>query len=173
MPKTNKIVFIGPMGAGKTTIGKHIAQHLHCNFYDSDRIIEERTGVSIPLIFELEGEAGFRKRETEVIRELCQKDDYVLATGGGAVLKQENQRLLRQNSLIVFLNASLDQLYERTSRDRNRPLLQTDKPREKLKQLLQERLPVYTELADIIVKTDNQSVYQTVNQILEKIRKYS
>ncbi len=160
------------MGAGKTTIGKQVAEQLGCDFFDSDRVIEQRTGVSIPLIFELEGEAGFRKRETEVLKDLCKNENFVLATGGGAVLREENRKLLRQNSLVVFLNASLDQLYERTSRDRNRPLLQTENPREKLKMLLDERLGIYQNLADIIVKTDDQSVYQTVNQILEKIKKF-
>jgi shikimate kinase len=167
--KNNKIIFVGPMGAGKTTIGKQVAGHLGCEFYDSDRVIEDRTGVSIPLIFELEGEEGFRKRETEVLIELCSKQNIVLATGGGAILKKQNRDLLSTDSLVVFLKASLEQLYERTRRDRNRPLLQTENPREKLKSILEQRLALYEQLADLIIKTDNQSVFQTVTQILEQI----
>ncbi|MFK5893219.1 MAG: shikimate kinase AroK [Pseudomonadota bacterium] len=172
MLNKQRIVFVGPMGAGKTTIGKQIASHLGCDFYDSDRVIEERTGVSIPLIFELEGEEGFRRRETEVLTELCNNQNIVLATGGGAVLREENRKILQANSLVIFLNASLEQLFERTCRDRNRPLLQTKNPKQKLKKLLEERLAIYEQMSHIIVKTDNQSIHHTVNNILEKIDAY-
>jgi len=169
MLNKEKIIFIGPMGAGKTTIGKQVASHLGCDFYDSDRVIEERTGVSIPLIFEVEGEDGFRRRETEVLAELCANNNIVIATGGGAILREENRKILQNNTLVIFLNASLEQLFERTCKDRNRPLLQTKDPKEKLKQLLDERLTIYKQMADIIVTTDHQSIYHTVNNILERI----
>jgi shikimate kinase len=171
MSNKQKIVFIGPMGAGKTTIGKQVAIQLGCDFYDSDRVIEERTGVSIPLIFELEGEEGFRRRETEVIEALCKNKNIVLATGGGAILSKVNRKTLQKKSLVIFLNASLEQLFERTCKDRNRPLLQAKDPKQKLKDILEQRLSIYEEMADIILKTDNQSVHHTVNDILEKIKK--
>jgi len=158
------------MGAGKTTIGKRVSQYFHCDFYDSDKMIEERTGVSIPLIFELEGEAGFRKRETDVLIDLMQMKNLVLATGGGSVLKEENRILLKEDSLIIFLNANLEQLYHRTAHDKNRPLLQSDDPKEKLRSILEERLPIYTELADIIIETDHQSINVAVNAIIKKIQ---
>jgi len=169
MLNKEKIIFIGPMGAGKTTIGKQVASHLGCDFYDSDRVIEERTGVSIPLIFEVEGEDGFRRRETEVLAELCDNHNIVIATGGGAILREENRKILQNNTLVIFLNASLEQLFERTCKDRNRPLLQTKDPKEKLKQLLDERLAIYKQMADIIITTDNQSIYHTVSNILNQI----
>jgi shikimate kinase len=169
MLNKEKIIFIGPMGAGKTTIGKQVASHLGCDFYDSDRVIEERTGVSIPLIFELEGEDGFRRRETDVLAELCDNNNIVIATGGGAILREENRKILQTNTLVIFLNASLEQLFERTCKDRNRPLLQTKDPKEKLKQLLDERLAIYKQMADIIITTDNQSIYHTVSNILNQI----
>jgi len=169
MLNKERIVFVGPMGAGKTTIGKQVASHLGCDFYDSDRVIEDRTGVSIPLIFELEGEEGFRRRETEVLKDLCNNKNTVIATGGGAILREENRKILQKNSLVIFLNASLEQLFERTCRDRNRPLLQTQDPKQKLKKLLEERLSIYEQMSDIIVKTDNQSIHHTVSNILEHI----
>ncbi|MFK5985696.1 MAG: shikimate kinase AroK [Pseudomonadota bacterium] len=167
--KYEKIIFVGPMGAGKTTIGKRVASFLGCDFFDSDRVIEERTGVSIPLIFELEGEEGFRRRETEVLEELCKDKNIVLATGGGAILSEKNRQILQKNALVIFLTASLEKLFERTSRDRNRPLLQTKDPKQKLKKLLEERLAIYEEMSDIIVTTDHQSIQQTVSQIIEQI----
>ena len=172
MLNKEKIIFIGPMGAGKTTIGKQVASHFGCDFYDSDRVIEERTGVSIPLIFELEGEEGFRRRETEVLADLCEKKNIVIATGGGAILREENRKILQNNSLVIFLDASLEQLFERTCKDRNRPLLQTKDPKEKLKQLLDQRLAIYRQMADIIITTDNQSIYHTVSHILNQIDAY-
>ena len=126
------IILIGPMGAGKTTIGRQIARLFKFDFFDSDREIEQRTGASIPLIFELEGEEGFRRREQEVISQLCNKTHIVLATGGGAVLKKENQLALKRSGTIVYLCAGIDDLLARTAKDKNRPLLQTDNPREKI-----------------------------------------
>lgn len=171
MQNKENIVLVGPMGAGKTTIGKRIAQHFNCDFFDSDKVIEEKTGVSIPLIFELEGEDGFRKREAEVLQNLMSKEKIVLATGGGAVLLEENRNVLKENSIIIFLNASLEQLYKRTCRDKNRPLLQTENPKEKLKKILSERIDIYRDLSQLIIDTDNQSINYTVHSIIETIQK--
>jgi len=159
------------MGAGKTTIGRKIAQQYNSEFYDSDRVIEERTGVSIPLIFDLEGEKGFRKREAEVISDLITKENIVLATGGGAVLLEENRKLMKENAFIIFLNASIEQLFNRTSRDKNRPLLQTDNPKKKLQQILNERMDIYKSIADLEVVTDNQSISLTVNNLIKTLSK--
>jgi len=156
------------MGAGKTTIGRHIARLLNFDFFDSDREIEERTGVAIPLIFELEGEAGFRRREKDMIAELAQKKKIVLATGGGAILDSSNQQVLRNSGTIVYLSASLDDLLERTAKDKNRPLLQNADPRAKLKAILAEREPIYRELADIVLQTNKMTVHSAVNK-LEKL----
>ncbi len=164
----SNIILIGPMGAGKTTIGRQIARILGFDFFDSDKEIEERTGVSIPLIFELEGEEGFRKREQDVISELTQKKRIVLATGGGAVLKAENQKTLKRSGTVIYLCAGIDDLLERTAKDKNRPLLQTDNPRAKLQAILTEREPIYRELADIILETNKMSVHAAVKE-LEKL----
>jgi len=132
------IVLVGPMGSGKSTIGRQLANALKKEFRDSDHEIVARTGASIPLIFEIEGEEGFRKREAAMIDELTQLDGIVLATGGGAVLREENRKHLTQRGVVLYLYASVEQLFERTSRDHNRPLLQTENPRQKL----QHRAPV-------------------------------
>ncbi|MCP3850825.1 MAG: shikimate kinase AroK [Gammaproteobacteria bacterium] len=153
------------MGAGKTTIGRQIARLLNFDFFDSDREIEERTGVTIPQIFDFEGEEGFRSREQKVIAELTQKKNIVLATGGGAVLKKENQELLKCSGQVVYLCAGIDDLLERTSMDKNRPLLQTNDPRKKLESILTEREPIYRELADIILETNKMTVHAAVKKL--------
>jgi shikimate kinase len=168
----NNIILIGPMGAGKTTIGRHIAQVLNFDFYDSDKEIEERTGASIPLIFELEGEEGFRKREQDVIKELVQKKCIVLATGGGVVLRENNRQLLKRSGVVVYLHAEVGQLLERTSMDKNRPLLQTADPKAKLKKIMCEREPFYRELADIILETNRMSVNMAVSALEDRLRNY-
>ncbi len=139
MKVPGNIFLIGPMGSGKSTIGRHLAELLKMNFVDADHEIERRTGASIPLIFEIEGEAGFRKRETAVIDELTRKENVVLATGGGAVIAEANRRALHSRGTVVYLQAPLDTLFERTRKDRNRPLLQTENPRARLEALLRER----------------------------------
>ena len=164
------IFFVGPMGAGKTTIGRQLAKQLKRYFYDSDREIEQRTGVSIPLIFELEQEEGFRKREQAMIDELTQLENIVLATGGGAVLAPENRNHLSTRGYVIYLYAPISQLLRRTSHDKNRPLLQTDNPRQKLEQLMAVRDPLYREVADTIIKTDNLPVKQVVKQIIQLSR---
>lgn len=168
----SNIILIGPMGAGKTTIGRHIAQLLDFGFYDSDKEIEERTGASIPLIFELEGETGFRKREQAVIRELVEKKHIVLATGGGAVLNENNRLALKHSGVVVYLHAEIDQLLERTSKDKNRPLLQTADPRAKLEQIIRERDPFYRALADVILETNKMSVNAAVAALDDRLRHY-
>jgi len=162
----NRIFLIGPMGVGKTTIGHQLAQSLDKSFCDSDKIIEQRTGANIPLIFELEGEDGFRKRETAALDELTHEDNIVLATGGGAVLRQENRDFLKKRGYIIYLKAELEQLMHRTAKDRNRPLLQTEDPRAKLAEILAQRTPIYESLADLIIDTGKQNTQATVKKIL-------
>lgn len=157
------------MGAGKSTIGRQLATVLKRDFRDSDHEIIARTGASIPLIFEIEGEEGFRKREAAMIDELTRLGGIVLATGGGAVLREENRQRLKERGVVIYLYASLDQLYERTARDRNRPLLQTEDPRGKLEQLLTERDPLYREVADMVVHTDDRSIKSVVKEILVRL----
>lgn len=154
------------MGAGKTSVGRQLAKAMDCEFLDSDREIETRTGVNIPTIFDIEGETGFRKREQQIIDELSQHEGLVLATGGGAILASKNRACLQQRGTVVYLSASAEQLYKRTRRDRNRPLLQTDNPRQRIVELLEIRDPLYRETADITLDTDGHSVRWVVDQIL-------
>lgn len=163
------IFFVGLMGAGKTTVGKHLAKSLEMDFYDTDQEIEKRTGVRIPTIFEMEGEAGFRKREILMIDELTQLPNIVLATGGGAVLNAENRQHLATRGTVIYLRASVQDLYLRTRFDRNRPLLQNTNAQAKLEQLFSERDPLYREVAHHIVDTGNQPVANIVQKIEELI----
>lgn len=167
----NNIYFIGLMGAGKTTIGRLLAKQLGKDFYDSDVEIERKTGVKIPLIFELEGEAGFRKRETTAIDELTKLDNIVLATGGGAVLLPENRQLLKSHGTVIYLRAKVNDLYQRTRNDRGRPLLRGANPKQKLEQLYLARDPIYTELADYIVDTGAQSANEITSYIEQLLSK--
>ena len=157
------------MGAGKSTIGRQLSEALGMAFVDSDKEIETRTGVDIPLIFELEGEAGFRKREKAMIHELAERSATVLATGGGAVLDAENRSVLSARGTVIYLHASIDQLAKRTARDRNRPLLQTEDPRRKLEELMAIREPLYREVADIAIDTSGRSVRAVVKDLLERL----
>lgn len=166
----NNIILIGPMGAGKTTIGRQIAKVFSYDFYDSDREIEERTGASIPLIFDLEGEEGFRKREQNIITYLCTKQHIVLATGGGAILRKTNQDSLKRSGIVVYLSADIDDLLERTAKDKNRPLLQADNPKAILKKILIEREPIYRQLADIILTTNKMTVHTAVKELENKLK---
>jgi shikimate kinase len=152
------IFLVGLMGAGKTSVGKLLAKRLGKDFYDCDQEIEHATGVKIPVIFEIEGEAGFRAREARMLAELAGRHDIVLATGGGAVLSAGNRKLLAGNGVVVYLRAVAADLWQRTRHDRNRPLLKTAEPRAKLEQLFAERDPLYRSVADIIVDTGSQSV---------------
>lgn len=165
MQMTGNIFLVGLMGAGKTTVGKQLSRHLGKAFYDADHEIERRTGVNIPLIFELEGEAGFRKREAGVIEELTALCNIVLATGGGAVLQAQNRHCLQRNGTVIYLRAQVAELWQRTRNDRNRPLLQGLDPRAKLEQLFVERDPLYREVADFTVDTGGQPVSVIVHHI--------
>jgi shikimate kinase len=158
MSKRDNLYLVGLMGAGKTTVGRLLARHYGCTFHDSDHEIEARTGVKIPVIFEIEGEAGFRRREETAIAELTALSGIVLATGGGAVLSETNRENLKNSGVVIYLRGSPEHLYERTRHDRNRPLLQTDNPLEKLRELYRQRDPLYREIADIVVDTGRQSV---------------
>ena len=155
---SENIFLVGLMGAGKTSVGRLLARRLRKTFVDCDHEIERTTGVRIPVIFEIEGETGFRARESRMLAELVQRSDVILATGGGAVLSDENRRLLSQHGTIVYLRATPHDLWQRTRHDRNRPLLQTDNPLAKLTTLYAERDPLYREIADVVVDTGNQSV---------------
>ncbi len=173
MSKTGNIFLVGLMGAGKTTIGKLLAKRLHKTFIDCDHELEHRTGVKIPLIFELEGEVGFREREVALIQELSQREDVVLATGGGAILRPENRAALAQNGTVVYLNARVEDLYARTQHDKNRPLLQTADPKAKLDELYRQRDPLYREIADIIITSGHQNVYHAVREVERRLSETS
>lgn len=160
---------VGPMGAGKSTIGRQLARCLKLKFIDSDREIEIRTGVDIPLIFELEGESGFRKRERKVIDELTAMPGTILATGGGVVMDKLNRQHLASRGRVIYLHTSVDQQLQRTAHDRNRPLLQTANPKQKLEELTETRDPLYREIADWVIETDGCRVRDVVQQIVQKI----
>jgi shikimate kinase len=163
------IFLVGLMGAGKTSVGRALGRRLHKQFCDSDHEIERLTGVKIPLIFEIEGEAGFRLRETKVLTELVQRPDIVLATGGGAVLSEQNRRLLTQHGTVVYLRASPRDLWVRTRHDKNRPLLQNTDPLIRLQDLFAERDPLYRDIADLVVDTGNQTVAALAHRLESRL----
>lgn len=169
MSKHDNIFLVGLMGAGKTTVGKLLSRRYHKTFHDSDHEIESRCGVKIPLIFEIEGEAGFRKREELAIAELTALSNVVVATGGGAILSATNRELLKKCGVVVYLRGSPEHLFERTRHDRNRPLLQTYNPLAKLRELYQQRDPLYREVADIVIDTGRQSVAGMARSLCEKL----
>ena len=158
MSKQDNLYLVGLMGAGKTTVGRLLAKHYGCEFFDSDHVIEAHTGVKIPVIFEIEGEAGFRKREEAAVAELTALSGIVLATGGGAILSPGNRDTLRRNGVVIYLHGTPEHLHERTRHDRSRPLLQTENPLARLRELYARRDPLYREIADIVVDTGRQSV---------------
>lgn len=170
MNKGGNLFLIGPMGSGKTTIGRQLAALLHKRFVDADHEIERRTGVSIPTIFDIEGEAGFRNREVAVIDDLSRDHDLVLATGGGAVLREENRAALKSRGTVIYLQADVDTLVERTRRDRTRPLLQTADPRGKIEELLRQREPIYRELADIVVETGQRAPASVARDVIAHLK---
>jgi len=163
------IFLIGPMGAGKSTVGRVLAEKLGYHFVDSDHDIEEKTGATIPMIFDIEGEAGFRQREEVSIDALTQLPETILATGGGVVLSEENRKHLRSRGFVVYLRSSVDALVQRTKHDRNRPLLQTEHPEKVLAKILEEREPFYMDVADLVVETEHASAYRVVKQIIETL----
>lgn len=166
------IMLIGPMGAGKSSIGKRLARYLQKPFFDSDHVLEQRTGVTISTIFELEGEYGFRLRETKILRELVQRDDAVIATGGGIILPEENHKLLRKNNLVVYLTANVETQIKRTRKDKKRPLLKADNLHATLQALARKRNPLYEQLADITIDTDQQSLGKSTSQLIKKLESY-
>jgi len=171
MHKQNNIFLVGLMGTGKTTVGRQLSRKLKMDFFDSDRIIEERTGVDIPLIFEKEGEAGFRRRESAVIDELTQKSNIILATGGGAILDPENRKHLINRGTVFYLKSNLKTLISRTGKDKNRPLLHADEPAEVILQhLLEQRGPLYEETADFVIETANNSIHGVIQAIIKHLR---
>lgn len=170
MAEKRNIFLVGPMGAGKSTIGRQLADQLHLEFFDSDQEIEKRTGADISWVFDIEGEEGFRVREEKVITELTEKQGIVLATGGGSVLSKEIRNRLSARGIVVYLETTIDKQVARTQRDKRRPLLQTGgEPREILENLAEERNPLYEDVADVVVRTDEQSAKVVANQIIEKL----
>ena len=163
-PKGN-IFLIGPMGVGKSTIGRVLAEIMDLRFFDSDQEIELSSGADIPWIFDVEGESGFRERESKMISRLCQTQDIVLATGGGAILAKQNRDTLCANGTVVYLTAPIEKLVDRTKKDKNRPLLQTDNPKQKVIELFEERSPLYLDTADIVIDTEGKKPLVVAREI--------
>ena len=169
MAEKRNIFLVGPMGAGKSTIGRHLADELHLDFYDSDQEIERRTGADIAWIFDLEGEDGFRKREEGVINDLTDKQGIVLSTGGGSIVTKAVRNRLSARGIVVYLQTTIDKQVALTQRDKRRPLLQNSDPEQVLRDLAESRNPMYEEVADYVVDTDDQSARAVANQIIGKI----
>ncbi len=169
MAEKRNIFLIGPMGAGKSTIGRQLAQQLNMEFFDSDQEIERRTGADITWVFDVEGEEGFREREEKVINDLTEKQGIVLATGGGSVKSKETRNRLSARGVVVYLQTTIDKQLSRTQRDKKRPLLHTDNPKDVLTRLAEERNPLYEEIADIIIEADEYTAKAVVNQIIQLI----
>lgn len=170
MAEKRNIFLVGPMGAGKSTIGRQLARQLHLEFFDSDSEIERRTGADIAWVFELEGEEGFRLREEKVIEELTENTGIVLATGGGSILSKESRNRLSARGVVVYLQTTIEKQLARTQRDKRRPLIaEADNPREVLENLAEARNALYEEIADITVRTDEQSTKVVIDQIIEKV----
>lgn len=167
------IFLVGLMGAGKTSVGKMLAKRLNKAFCDSDHEIERMTGVRIPVIFEIEGEEGFRLRESKMLAELVRRKNIVLATGGGAILSEQNRRLLAAHGTVIYLRAAINDLWRRTRHDKSRPLLQTGDPLGKLQELLAQRDPLYREIANIIIDTGNQSLGTLIHKIEQQLAQLS
>ena len=169
MRHPQNLFLVGPMGAGKSAVGRQLARLLHLKFVDSDQEIESRTGVDIPFIFEKEGETGFRQREAKVIDDLSQKEGIVLATGGGAIIDPENRNHLGARGFVIYLHTSVDQQLSRTRKGRVRPLLENGDPRAVLESLMATREPLYREIADLTVETDGRKVHAVANEILDRL----
>jgi shikimate kinase len=167
--ESGNLILVGMMGSGKTTMGRLLARRLAKDFVDSDEEIIRRTGVTVGHIFDIEGEVGFRVRETAVLRDLTKRKNMVLATGGGSVLRDENRAMLRNSGIVIYLRASVHDLWQRTRQDRSRPLLQTKDPHAKLAELFGQRDPLYQQVADIVVQSGKQSVNASMMHLLDKI----
>jgi shikimate kinase len=171
MSAVNRVFLVGPMGAGKTTIGRLLADELGLEFKDADREIEVRSGVDIPWIFDREGEAGFRQREAAVLEELGQLDRVLISTGGGAILLPGNRELMRARGTVVYLHTSVEEQARRTGRDRKRPLLQTDDPARVLAELMAVREPLYRDTADVIIDTDGRGPKAVAQELAQRLRR--
>jgi len=169
MKKYKNIYLIGLMGSGKTTLGKILSKKLDKHFYDSDQVIEEKLGVNVPMIFEYEGEAGFREREKDILKELVSKQNIVLATGGGIILSESNRDLLAKNGIVIYLKSNQKDLVLRMKNDKTRPLLNNGNVELIVKKLCQEREPLYEEIADFKVVTKNKRINEVVNEIVRII----
>ncbi len=171
MHSHRNVFLIGPMGSGKSAVGRHLARLFRFTFLDSDADIEAKTGVDISFIFEKEGEAGFRLREKESIERLTRLDSIVLATGGGAVIEEDNRRVLAERGVVVYLETSIDQQLERTRHARHRPLLNDTDPEQKLRELMQRRAALYAEIANFTVSTNGRRVQLVAEEIYHEIRR--
>ncbi|HYR05122.1 MAG TPA: shikimate kinase [Gallionella sp.] len=170
--QSGNLILVGMMGSGKTTMGRALARHLGKDFVDSDEEIQKRTGVTIPHIFDIEGEAGFRQREGAAIRDLVGRNNMVLATGGGAVLLEQNRAILQRSGIVIYLKANVHDLWQRTRHDRNRPLLQIADPHAKLTELYQQRDPLYRQVADIVIQSGKQSAYALMLHLVDEIETF-
>lgn len=168
----DNIFLVGMMGAGKSAVGRQLAARLDRVFFDTDHEIETRTGVSIPVIFDVEGEAGFRRREEQMIDELTQHSGIVLATGGGSILCAATRIRLKERGVTVYLHAKISDLWHRTKNDRNRPLLACADPKLRLEELLEAREPLYREIAELVIETGRPSVTRLVASIVERLDEY-
>jgi shikimate kinase len=173
MIRAQNIFLVGPMGAGKSTVGRQLAESLSYTFKDSDQEIQRRTGVDIPTIFEFEGEDGFRARERQVIEDLVAEERIVLATGGGAILNADNRRNLAARGVVIYLHCTPEQQFARTSRDRSRPLLKTEDPLQRLRELMDERDPLYRQVADLVVSTEKRGTASVVKEIRRRLESES
>ncbi|WP_041069901.1 shikimate kinase AroK [Candidatus Ishikawella capsulata] len=174
MADKRNIFLVGPMGAGKSTIGRQLAQQLNVEFYDSDQEIERRTGADIGWVFDVEGEVGFRKREEKIISELTERQGIILATGGGCITSPQTRKCLSARGIVVYLETTIEKQISRTQRDKKRPLLQVDSPvNEVLEKLAKKRNPLYQEIADLIIRTDDQNAKAVANQIIQILDKKS
>tara|TARA_R110002110_G_scaffold61225_2_gene172011 strand:+ start:7633 stop:8154 length:522 start_codon:yes stop_codon:yes gene_type:complete len=169
MPDLQRVFLVGPMGAGKSTIGKYLARHLGLAFADTDTEIENRTGADIPWIFDVEGEAGFRDREQQVVEEMTCMDHIVLATGGGVIMRPQNRQALASRGFVIYLHATVEEQVRRTRNDRKRPLLQTGNPEQVLRDLMLVRDPLYREIADLVIDTDGSSPRAVAQRLLQAL----
>jgi shikimate kinase len=172
LPYERPLFLVGMMGAGKTTIGRSLARLLNHEFIDLDHELEARCGVRVSTIFEIEGEEGFRRRESVLLEEYSRRPGIVMATGGGAILSAENRRFLQERGVVIYLRASAEELYRRVARDHNRPLLQTPDPRQRIRSLLEQREPLYEQVADVTVETGAMPVFQVVRSLLPLLLNY-